>query len=248
MRSVLNRFGLARPAFTKEIEADDLFAAPAHVDAVARLRGAIEAKASGPLVGESGVGKTCVLRALQRELNPARYRVTYLHHANVSPRDFYRQLSMILGLEPKAHPSAMFRQVQAHMEDLADEQKIHPCSSSMRRSSCRRRCSSRCTSCSTSAWTRARSCRSSSSGYRSCASGSPATCSATLRRGCRRGCTSSRCGRRTSAARGAGQGRAGRRQRRPRGGQAMRGGAALIADSEPGETAANSAEVQLAKG
>jgi type II secretory pathway predicted ATPase ExeA len=73
-----------------------------------------------------GVGKTCVLRALQHGLNPARYRVTYLHHANVSSRDFYRQLSMALGLEPKAHPSAMFRQVQNHMEDLADEQKIHP--------------------------------------------------------------------------------------------------------------------------
>ncbi len=126
MRAVLNRFGLARPAFTKELDAADLFAAPAHVEAIARLRAAIEVKASGSLIGESGVGKTCVLRGLQHELNPARYRVTYLHHANVSPRDFYRQLSMVLGLEPKAHPSAMFRQVQAHMEDLADEQKIHP--------------------------------------------------------------------------------------------------------------------------
>ena len=126
MRAVLNRFGLSRAAFTKELDADDLFGAPGHVDAIARLRAAIEVKASGTLVGESGVGKTCVLRGLQRELNPARFRVTYLHHANVSPRDFYRQLSMILGLEPKAHPSAMFRQVQAHLEDLADEQKIHP--------------------------------------------------------------------------------------------------------------------------
>jgi general secretion pathway protein A len=126
MRAVLNRFGLARPAFTKELAADELFAAPGHLDAIERLRAAIEVKAPGTLVGESRVGKTCVLRALQRELNPARFRVTYLHNANVSWRDFYRQLSMILGLEPKAHPFAMFRQVQAHMEDLADEQKIHP--------------------------------------------------------------------------------------------------------------------------
>jgi len=52
--------------------------------------------------------------------------VLYLHHANVSPRDFYRQVSVLLGLEPRAHPSAMFRQIQAHMEELADEQKVHP--------------------------------------------------------------------------------------------------------------------------
>lgn len=126
MQAVLNRFGLARPPFTKELRAEDLFAAPSHVAAVERLQSAIEVKASGTLVGETGVGKTCVLRGLQRKLNPARFRVTYLHHANVSPRDFYRQLSMVLGLEPKSHPSAMFRQIQAHMEDLADEQKIHP--------------------------------------------------------------------------------------------------------------------------
>ena len=126
MHALLTRFGLAKPAFTKELAADELFTPPSHKDAIARLKSAIEVKTSGCLVGEPGVGKTCVLRALQHGLNPARYRVTYVHHANVSPRDFYRQLSMALGLEPKAHPSAMFRQVQAHMEDLADEQKIHP--------------------------------------------------------------------------------------------------------------------------
>ncbi|MCA9716411.1 MAG: AAA family ATPase [Myxococcales bacterium] len=58
MRAVLNRFGLARPAFTKELDAADLFAAPGHVDAIARLRAAIEVKASGALVGESGIGKS----------------------------------------------------------------------------------------------------------------------------------------------------------------------------------------------
>jgi general secretion pathway protein A len=126
VRAVLNRFGLACPAFTKELDADDLFAAPGHVDAIERLKGVIETRGSGSLTGESCVGKTCALRGLQKSLNPARFRVTYLHHANVSPRDFYRQLSVALGLEPKAHPSAMFRQVQAHMEELADEQKVHP--------------------------------------------------------------------------------------------------------------------------
>lgn len=126
MRALLTRFGLSRAAFTKELEAEELFTAPSHADAISRLRTAIEMKTSATLTGDSGVGKTCVLRALQRDLNPARFRVTYLHHANVSPRDFYRQLSMVLGLEPKAQPSAMFRQIQKHVEDLADEQKIHP--------------------------------------------------------------------------------------------------------------------------
>jgi type II secretory pathway predicted ATPase ExeA len=126
MRTMMNRFGLARLPFTKEIAAEDLFETTTHTDVIARLLAALEARASAVLSGEAGVGKTCVLRGLQRRLNPARYRVTYLHHAAVSPRDFYRQLSMALGLEPKAHPSAMFRRLQAHIEELADEQKVHP--------------------------------------------------------------------------------------------------------------------------
>lgn len=126
MRALLTRFGLERLPFTKEVAADELFVVDGHAEAMARLKSAVESRLSAVLVGESGVGKTCVLRGLERALDPARARVTYLHHANVSPRDFYRQLSMVLGLEPKAHPSAMFRQIQAHIEELADEQKIHP--------------------------------------------------------------------------------------------------------------------------
>jgi type II secretory pathway predicted ATPase ExeA len=126
VRALLNRFGLARLPFTKEIAAEELFEVQSHSDAAARLKAAIEARASAVLTGEAGVGKTCLLRALEKSLNPARHRVTYLHHATVSPRDFYRQLSMALGLEPKAHPSAMFRRLQAHIEELADEQKIQP--------------------------------------------------------------------------------------------------------------------------
>lgn len=128
MRAMMNRFGLAQLPFTKEIAAEDLFefAGTNHADVIARLRASVEARASAVLTGEAGVGKTCVLRTLEHKLNPSRYRVTYLHHATVSPRDFYRQLSITLGLEPKAHPSAMFRRLQTHIEEMADEQKVHP--------------------------------------------------------------------------------------------------------------------------
>lgn len=126
MRTVLNRYGLSRQPFSQEIPADELFVAKGHEDIGRRLKAAIEGRASAVLTGEVGVGKTFLLRALERDLNPARYRVTYIHNANVSLRDFYRQLSVALALEPKADPSALFRQVQAHVEELADEQKVQP--------------------------------------------------------------------------------------------------------------------------
>lgn len=126
MRKVLNRYGLNRLPFSKEVAADDLLAFNRSDDIRTRLLAAIEGKASAVLTGEAGVGKTFLLRALEQQLNPSRYRVTYIHNAGVSRRDFYRQLSTALGLEPKANAAALFRQVQAEIEELADEQKVHP--------------------------------------------------------------------------------------------------------------------------
>lgn len=126
MRAVLNRYGLSRLPFTKEVPIEELFVCPRHQEVSDRLKAALEGRASAVLTGDVGVGKTFLLRSLQRDLNPTRFRVTYIHNAKVSSRDFYRQLSVALALEPKAHPSALFRQVQAHVEELADEQKIHP--------------------------------------------------------------------------------------------------------------------------
>lgn len=126
MRALLNRYGFARLPFTKEVHAEELFASPRQKEIADRLKAALESRASAVLTGEVGVGKTFLLRSLQHDLNPARYRVTYIHNASVSSRDFYRQLSVALALEPKAHPSALFRQVQAHLEEQASEQKVHP--------------------------------------------------------------------------------------------------------------------------
>lgn len=126
MQPILTRFGLARAPFTKQLAAADLFMPTLLERSVTRLRAAVESHASAVLTGDSGVGKTCVLRGLEASLNPARFRLLYLHHANVSSRDFYRQVSALLGLEPKSHPAAMFRQIQSHMEELADQQRIHP--------------------------------------------------------------------------------------------------------------------------
>ena len=126
MRTIMNRYGLTRQAFSKEIPADELFVSDLHKDIGVRLKAAVEGHASAVLTGEVGVGKTFILRALERDLNPSRYRVTYIHNTNVSRRDFYRQLSTALALDPKAHPSALFSQVQAHVEDLSNEQKVHP--------------------------------------------------------------------------------------------------------------------------
>ena len=77
------------------------------------------------LSGESGAGKTCVLRAVRHCLPQAGFRLTYCHNATLGRRDFYRQLCHALGLNPAATAAAVFYAVSLHVENLGRE-RIHP--------------------------------------------------------------------------------------------------------------------------
>ena len=126
MRKTLSRFSLTHAPFSKDVPPEELFESPGHKAAVRTLQAAVEGKASAVLTGEPGVGKTFALRALEAKLPAGRYRITYIHNSTVNLRDFYRQLSVALGLEPKATPAALFRLVHAHIEDLAVAEKVRP--------------------------------------------------------------------------------------------------------------------------
>ena len=121
----LDCFGLKEAPFSKEIADADLWL-PSSKQAVADgLLEALTEHASVLLVGEPGVGKTCVLRALRHRVAAAGYRLTYYHNATLGRRDFYRQLCHALGLAPAATAGNFFYAVSTHVEDLARE-RVHP--------------------------------------------------------------------------------------------------------------------------
>ena len=121
----LDCFGLKEPPFSKEIADADLWL-PTSKQAVAdQLIDALGERASVVLVGEPGVGKTCVLRAIRHRVAAAGYRLTYSHNATLGRRDFYRQLCLALGLAPAATSGNFFYAVSTHVEELARE-RVHP--------------------------------------------------------------------------------------------------------------------------
>ena len=121
----LDSFGLKEPPFSKEIADADLWL-PSSKQAVADgLLDALTERASVVLVGEPGVGKTCVLRAIRHRVSAAGYRLTYSHNATLGRRDFYRQLCLALGLAPAATAGNFFYAVSSHVEELARE-RVHP--------------------------------------------------------------------------------------------------------------------------
>ena len=86
---------------------------------------ALDDHASVVLVGEPGVGKTCVLRALRHRIPAAGFRLTYCHNATLGRRDFYRQLCHAVGLTPATTAGSLFYALSRHVEDSAAE-RVHP--------------------------------------------------------------------------------------------------------------------------
>jgi type II secretory pathway predicted ATPase ExeA len=121
----LGNFGLTEPPFSKQIEDTDLWMPSSKKYLVDELYDAVDEHGSVLLVGEPGVGKTCVLRALRHRLPQDGYRLTYCHNATLGRRDFYRQLCLALGLSPKSTAAAVFYAVSSHVEDLGRD-RVHP--------------------------------------------------------------------------------------------------------------------------
>jgi type II secretory pathway predicted ATPase ExeA len=121
----LGHFGLKAQPFSKEISDGELWLPPSKAALVEELCEAANERSSIVLVGDPGVGKTCVLRALRHRLPQAGFRLTYCHNATLGRRDFYRQLCLALGLSPSATAAAVFFAVSTHVEDLGRD-RVHP--------------------------------------------------------------------------------------------------------------------------
>lgn len=122
----LDHFGLHDHPFSKEIADGNLFLPASKAAIVDDLLEAIGERAGGVLlVGDAGLGKSCVLRAVRHRLGDAPVRLTYCHNATLGRRDFYRQICVALGLAPKATAAAVFYALTSHVQELGRE-RIHP--------------------------------------------------------------------------------------------------------------------------
>lgn len=121
----LSVFGLRFPPFTKEIDDADLWLPESKAAVVSDIEEALGDRQSVLLLGEPGVGKTCVLRALRKKLPQSGFRLTYCRNATLGRRDFYRYLCHALGLHPSATAANLFLAVEAHIHELRRD-KVHP--------------------------------------------------------------------------------------------------------------------------
>ena len=123
--SDLGVFGLRSSPFTKEIDDGALWLPESKAALVADIEESLAERQSVLLLGEPGVGKTCVLRALRQRLPQAGFRLTYCRNATLGRRDFYRYLCHALGLHPTSTAANLFLAVATHVQALRRD-KLHP--------------------------------------------------------------------------------------------------------------------------
>lgn len=80
----------------------------------------------GLLTAEPGLGKTAALRQVTRSLNPHQYAVTYIAETDFGRLDFYRELALVLGVQPAYRRAQLWRNIKAHIVHLATEKNILP--------------------------------------------------------------------------------------------------------------------------
>lgn len=123
---ILTTFRLTRAPFAKDVGTDALWLDDERERAVAQLLQAVSNRQHALILGEPGVGKTTVLRALRDQLSPVHFNCHYLAFVTLSPRDFTRQLCHALDLEPKATAAALFNALQEQIAHLHREHRVHP--------------------------------------------------------------------------------------------------------------------------
>ena len=118
-------FGLHRRPFDKDLPDEALWLDTGRAEAVDRLTDAVTARQHALVLGEPGVGKNCVLRALKARLSPVHYRLTYIAQTGLGKRDFYRQICQTLDLGCKLMPASMYAAIQQSLAALAAD-RVHP--------------------------------------------------------------------------------------------------------------------------
>ncbi len=122
----LQFFGLKFNFFRKEVPIEQLFHSSSSTELRSRLEFLENTRGIGLVMGEPGSGKTTVLRAYLKQLNPASYHVCYFALSTLNVREFLNGLAMELGEVPAFQRVNTIHLIQQAIKSMFHERKITP--------------------------------------------------------------------------------------------------------------------------
>lgn len=119
-------YGFTHSPFTRDIPTDALYQSVMLEEALSRLTHAAERMLFSVLTGDSGTGKTTVIRKFADTLNPSDFMVMYLADSKLTPRHFYKGLLEQLGCEAKFYRGDAKRQLHKEIELMRGIHALKP--------------------------------------------------------------------------------------------------------------------------
>lgn len=121
---LLEHFGLTHLPLLTTRESVPLWQNPQIPLFEERFNWLLEQRGVGLLTGESGVGKTALLRHCVQRLNESQYPVLYQSETCFSEFDVYRYLALACGLQPPFQRSSLWRQLKQYIEGIAAQSQV----------------------------------------------------------------------------------------------------------------------------
>lgn len=119
-------YGFTHIPFQKNIPTDELMVHQNLKEYQKRMQFLLKHYGIGVLWGAPGSGKSVGLRWLRDSLSRNRYRFYYLPDPPTSPTDLYRQMLLVMELEPVFRRVDMLHRIQEHILNLSVDKKITP--------------------------------------------------------------------------------------------------------------------------
>ena len=117
-------FGLTQPPLGKE--SLSLWDGGQLTELTQQFNWLLQSPGVGLLTAEPGLGKTAALRQVTRPLNPHQYMTYYIADTDFGRLDFYRELAIILGVQPSYRRAQLWRDIKAYIVHLTTQKNVMP--------------------------------------------------------------------------------------------------------------------------
>jgi general secretion pathway protein A len=101
---------IAKNSFKSDIPTQDIFMADQHREVLARTGYVVENCGIFLLYGESGSGKSTIVRTFISKLDPSRYCICYINNSGATPKDLYSSILESMAVVPYSMLSKVKRQ------------------------------------------------------------------------------------------------------------------------------------------
>ena len=119
-------YGFTATPFGRDIPSSNLYCDNDRSELLNRFKYAVKRQLFAVLTGESGCGKTTLLRWLNDELANSGFLVIYLSDSQLTPRHFYKGILQQLGFEAKYFRGDAKNQLHREIEILKAVHNLCP--------------------------------------------------------------------------------------------------------------------------